>query len=116
MNKRTVWVSQEQHRDTGGREKYDLSSAKVYGDLEYLLTASANPFRPDKLIEELHDKLRNYDADQDSLLLMGNPCVIGWVTAVAAFYGHGVVTQLQWDGRRGLYNPIRCDLLLRPAN
>lgn len=103
-----VYVVQRPHAD-----RFDLSPARAHGDLVYLLSPTANPFRSEPLVEELHQKLRHYRGSQDYLLLLGNPCVIGWVVAIAAHYGGGKVRQLQWDGYLLKYNVIDTDLLLR---
>lgn len=86
--------------------KFDVSAAEVFGELVYLLSAQAAPFSPDPVIAELRTKLAKYNPEHDYLLLIGNPCLIGWTVAVAAHVGAGRVNLLQWSGREGRYLPI----------
>lgn len=89
--------------------KHDLSAAEKFGTLVYLLDAATVPFNPPPVIEELKNKLATYD-DDDYLLLVGNPALIGFATAIAADY-NGRVKLLQWSGRRDCYVPITADVL-----
>jgi hypothetical protein len=111
MIKPIVYVVQNQHKqDQQSGElvpKWDLSPAAEYGELQFLLSPTARPFKPMGIIEELHQKLKGYRPEHDFLLLLGNPCLIGMVVAIAALYGKGSVNLLQWDGRNVKYAPIR---------
>lgn len=103
---RRVFVVQKQHRfDEQKGElvpKFDLTSAEVFGEVVYLLSPTASPFNPEPIIAELAEKLADF-GDQDSLLLVGNPCLIGWATAIAADNNDGFVRMLQWSGRERAY-------------
>lgn len=105
-----VYVVQNQHKqdNTTGElvPKWDLTPATIYGELSFLLSPTARPFKPDSIIEELHAKLKKYDPSKDHLLLLGNPCLIGIVVTIAALYGKGNVRLLQWDGRHSRYSSI----------
>lgn len=108
-----VYVVQNQHRqDEAGqlKPKFDLTSAEEFGQLSFLLSPTARPFRPAPIIAELHQKLRDFRGDTDYLLLLGNPCIIGWTVAIAAQYSGGRVRLLQWDGRNARYGMIDADL------
>ena len=85
--------------------RFDLSPAEKFGELVYLLPPIAVPNRPKEIIHKLQEKLSNF-SDQDYLLLIGNPCFIGWVTAIAAKANRGKVKMLQWNGRRKQYYEI----------
>ena len=102
----TVFVVQDSRRYnklTGQFEKvHDISPAEEHGELRYLLTPTASPFNPDNIIHELHDGLRDF-SDGDHLLLVGNPILIGWATAIAADYNEGRVSVLQWSGKDKRY-------------
>jgi hypothetical protein len=102
----TVFVVQDSRRYnklTGQFEKvHDVSPAKEYGELRYLLTPTASPFNPESIIPELHEGLQDF-GDGDHLLLVGNPILIGWATAIAADYNEGRVSVLQWSGIRNRY-------------
>lgn len=106
----SVYCVQLQHRFDAQSErlvpKYDVSPAADYGDVQYLLSPTAAPFRPEGVIPELHEKLKDFD-DQDFLLLIGNPVLIGLAVAIAASYNNGDVNMLQWSGREQRYISIR---------
>ena len=56
--------------------KFDLTPAERHGQIEYLLSPTASPFRPDALLDELHEKLSTITED-DCLLLAGNQFGLG---------------------------------------
>ena len=85
--------------------KFDLSPAQEYGTLEYLLSPTASPFRPEALLPELHEKLSQF-TEEDYLLLVGNPVLIGLAVCLAADYAGGSVNLLQWSGKAGKYLPV----------
>lgn len=102
----TVFVVQDQrryNRDTGDYEAaFDLSPAEEYGQLSYLLTPTAAPWSPETVLPELWTALGSF-GDGDHLLLVGNPILIGWATAVAADANEGRVGLLQWHGKDRRY-------------
>jgi hypothetical protein len=108
-----VYAIQNQHRwDQGKGEfvpKFDLSSAKQYGDVEYLLTPTAAPFNSGPVVKELKQKL-SWFGDNDSLLLIGNPVLIGCAVAIAAKVNNGRVKVLQWSGTDRRYVAVQLDL------
>lgn len=116
MKNARVLVVQKQHRfdhSTGTLvSKYDLDPARAFGEISYLLGPTAAPFSSAPIITELREKLKDYDGDSDFLLLIGNPCLIGWAVALAAANSGGVVSLLQWSGREQRYLPIRAQNLL----
>ncbi len=109
----TVYVLQDQlHYDEISREmkpKFNLRPAEDYGQIKFLLSPSASPFRCEGIVEELHVKLKDFTED-DYLLLIGNPILIGVVTAIAAKYCE-VITFLQWSGKDNRYLPVTVDTL-----
>jgi len=105
----TVYVVQ-QHRkynkDTGEYVPvFDLEPATEHGQLSFLLSPTAAPFHPETVIPELREALQDFN-DDDHLLLVGNPVLIGWATAIAADYNDGRVSVLQWSGRDQRYIPV----------
>jgi hypothetical protein len=104
----TVFIVQNQqrrsHDNSGFVPRYDFTPAEQYGDLEFLLGPAAGPFRPESIIAELHEKLVSF-SNEDYLVLVGNPCIIGWAVAIAADYNDGDLRLLQWG--RGRYQVIR---------
>ena len=111
--KSRVFIVQRQHKyDPATSDlvpKYDLSSAVQYGELVYLLSPTAGPFNTDSIVTELQRKLSDY-TDKDYLLLIGNPCLIGWTVAIAAQKTGGLVILLQWSGKDQRYIPIEAQL------
>lgn len=88
------------------RPKYDFRPAEKFGDLVFLLSPIAVPNNPRETIAKLQKKLSNF-TDADYLLLVGNPCFIGWASTVAAASNEGRVKMLQWNGRRKRYYEIK---------
>ena len=110
----TVWLVQNQHmmdKQTGQLvPKYNIESLKEYGTLRFLLSPNASPFNTKFIIKALHEQLANF-TDKDSLVLMGNPALIGFAVAIAAMYNDGRVNLLQWNGTAQRHLPIEADLL-----
>ena len=108
-----VYIVQDQQRmsrHTGRLErKFDFSSAERFGRLVSLLSPTAKPFQPQSVIPDLREKLRGF-SDEDFLLLVGSPVLIGFAVAVAADVNEGRVRLLQWSGERGEYTPISANL------
>ena len=109
-----VFVVQRQQRwDVPRQElvdKFNISSAESFGTVVYLLSPKAAPFNSKHVIDELHDKLKDYSA-KDYLLLIGNPCLIGFAVAIAANQDDlGVVNLLQWSGKEQKYLSVQAQL------
>lgn len=85
--------------------KFDLSSAEKYGELVYVLSPTAAPWAADSIMADIRDKLEDFQTT-DFLLLIGNPVLIGLVSAVAADMA-GRVQFLQWSGRQQSYIPVQ---------
>lgn len=107
----SVYIVQNPHTKRGNNliPKYDFKPAEEYGELIHLLSPSAKPFASTSVVHELQAKLKNYTSD-DYLLLVGNPCLIGFATAIASDANDGFVNLLQWNGRQGKYVVIEADL------
>lgn len=91
--------------------KFELGPAEEFGELVYLLSPTAGPFNPESILRDLHRILVDYDHTKDHLLLIGNPCLIGWAVSVAAQYGDGYVATLQWSGKDKKYMSVTADLM-----
>lgn len=107
----TVYAVQKQMRfDHEKRELVprftSIHKAERWGKLVYLLSPSAHPFNPELVLGDLHEKLMDF-SDDDQLLLIGNPALLGMATTIAAHYNEGRVRFLQWSGRHGEYTEIR---------
>lgn len=82
-----------------------INKAERWGQIVYLLSPSAHPFNPDLVLGDMHEKLSDF-SDDDHLLLIGNPGLIGMATTIAAWYNNGSVKLLQWSGRHNEYTEI----------
>lgn len=108
----TVYVVQiPRRRDAMGewQEVHDITTARAFGPIVELLPPDARPNgNAVQLVDLLHKRLENYDADKDHLLCLGNPALIGWATAIAADYGEGRVRLLCWQ--RSAYEEVTAQL------
>ncbi len=111
MSSRVFVIQDQQQKNEEGilESKFDLSSAERFGKLVYLLSPTARPFSPEHVVEALHEKLQDY-SDIDHLLLVGNPCIIGFAVAVASDVNKGRVNVLQWSGKNRDYISVRANL------
>ena len=109
-----VYVVQNQHRWDRDKQrfepKFDLTPAEEFGELVYLLSPTAAPFRPEPIIQELREKLKDYQ-EGDHLLLVGNPVLIGFAVTVAADVNGGRVSLLQWSGKDQRYIAVEAQKL-----
>lgn len=93
----------------GWVSKYDLSPAKVYGELIYLLRPG-NIYR-DKLQaakEHLHEVLGDYGPD-DHILAVGDPVAIAMACKIAAEKNDGKISLLKFDRQSGEYDAYFID-------
>lgn len=99
-----------QRRDTmtGDKVPFDLSPAEEYGQLVPLLGPRATPYNTEAIIQELRLGLRDY-TENDYLLLVGNPVLIGIASAICASKAH-TVQFLQWSGRERRYLRLRAPM------
>jgi len=113
-----VFVVQNSHKlntQTGSLEpKYNLDAAREFGEIVYLLSPTASPFHSQPIIEELQSKLIEYN-DDDKLLLIGNPVLMGLAVAIAADANDGKVSLLQWNGKSQKYIEVNIDNLFYPV-
>jgi len=98
-----VFVTQE-------NPKVDILPATKWGELNSL----ASPFdqvlmNPGRIVSQLRRKLRWFD-DEDWLLAMGDPAIIGIAFAIAADVNSGRVNLLKWDRMEKSYYPVHVSL------
>ncbi len=114
MAKRVFIIQEPVKRNskTGSfRPKFDMRSAEKFGTFVYLLSPVCDPSNPEETIAQLRKKLQGFCND-DALLLVGNPCFIGWATAIASDINDGQVRMLQWSGHSKNYFEVSCDGLI----
>lgn len=112
MSHPRVFVVQNTHQmneSSGSLEpKFNLQPAAEFGELIFLVSPTARPFRSEVLIKEMREKLEDF-SDDDYLLLIGNPSLMGFATAIAAIQNQGRVKVLQWSGKYRRYEAIEAD-------
>lgn len=112
MNSRVfvVQIAQKLSQDRSRFEpKFDVRRAELYGRIVELLSPTARPFSSEHCVGVLREKLADF-SDDDYLLLIGNPALIGFATAIASAANNGRVKLLQWSGAHKKYLPIEADL------
>ena len=89
----------------------DLSPAREYGELRFILREWENPFNDvQATVAEVRRVLEGEDfGPEDWLLLVGNPCLIGIVSAVATDLV-AELRMLQWDRAHHRYLPVTAQL------
>jgi hypothetical protein len=89
----------------------DFSDAERYGKIKYLLPDNFQIARSPVIAEDkLKRKLAAFN-DEDYLVLIGDPIIIGLATLIAGRANNGRVKALKWDRRDGgHYIPIQLDL------
>jgi hypothetical protein len=108
----TVYVVQDTKtvdpKDGVLKPKFDFTPALEHGELSFLLSPNASPFNLPPVIEELHERLSDFN-DEDFLLLVGSPVLLGLCVAIAADFNDGRVGMLQWSGAKRAYIPVRAE-------
>lgn len=108
-----VYIVQKQMRYDPAKRglvpRFNLEPARQYGDLKFLLDSQATPLSPDTTVACLQERLREF-SENDYLLLVGNPCLMGWACAMAAEKAGGVLQLLQWHSAEKRYIPVRAEL------
>jgi len=108
----TVYVVQESMRKVNGewRRIHDLTPALVYGKIKIMVSGDQYlPLSIQPIIWEFKKKLKNF-SDEDFLLLVGDPVLIGIATAIASDINRGIVNFLKWDRETSAYVNIDADL------
>ncbi len=102
-----VYVTQipERRDPSTGRmaPMYDVSGARVFGDIVVLCPPQASQF-PLDLLTTLRYQLRNYTSG-DYVLLLGDPIAIA-MTLRVIFEKGGVVQVLRWNRYTRSYVPV----------
>ena len=96
----TVYVVQE-------NPKVDIISATKYGELIPLANQTEQlHLNPSRIISQFKRKLTKF-SDNDYLLLLGDPALIGVAVTVASDVNNGKVTVLKWDRIEKMYYPVK---------
>ncbi|HEY6327444.1 MAG TPA: hypothetical protein VIW73_13150 [Candidatus Cybelea sp.] len=102
-----------------GRVSIDLRPAERFGRLRYLTEPGDDHPRGDEvqdLIDELERGLAGFTQD-DFLVPVGHPAIIGVACTIAAAASGGRVTMLRWNRTLRRYEPLLVDLarFIRPS-
>jgi sugar/nucleoside kinase (ribokinase family) len=94
---------------------HNISPAERFGTLTFILNPRATIQRPAEVIAKMDLILAGY-RDEDYLLLIGHPALIGWATAIAAANNGGRVNLLVWSSKDRDYSPVSAHLPIRHAS
>ena len=98
--KMTVYVTQENPR-------MDILSAREYGELAPLTSPQEQiHLSPGRVVAHIKRRLQHFN-DDDWLLPMGDPAIIGVAFAVAADINNGRINLLKWDKFERTYYPVK---------
>lgn len=100
----TVFVVQEQ-------PKFDISPALKFGDIKTILPPGDTNFSYQFIVQKLHAALSEM-AEDDYLLLTGDPVAIGLTVAIASQYvePNQPIKMLKWLQREMRYLPISVNI------
>ncbi len=95
--------------------RYDLTPAERWGKLRFILDSKTTLHRPEVIIAKMNLILAGF-TDDDYLLPIGNPVLIGWAMALAAAHNGGKVAVLVWSSRDQRYTPAvsRLPIAIQP--
>ncbi len=90
--------------------RVDIVSATKWGELVPLADHRDQlHINADQIVEQLRNKLKGFDND-DWLLAIGDPAIIGVAFAIASSLNSGKVNILKWDKIERMYYPVRLDV------
>jgi hypothetical protein len=88
---------------------FDLTPAYHYGDVEILLQSKQTGLNTTPIIQLLREKLQDF-CDDDYILPVGDPTIIGIVSALVSDINQGRFKILKWEKRQRIYIPIQVDI------
>jgi len=93
---------------------FDISGALKFGEIEVLTKHGHSLVVSEPVVSMLREKLVDY-CDDDYILPIGDPLMIGVVVAIAADINSGFVRMLKWDKRTRDYLVMPVDIYGNPA-
>ena len=110
MKEKIVYVIQEIPGTQAGNPKINIIGASKYGKFKFLLPElSQIIFSPGPLVFKLRKGLRDFK-EGDSLLLIGDPALIGVACSIVSDITNGKYNLLKWDKQERKYYPIAINL------
>ena len=105
-----VYVIQEVAGTQSGNPKINIMGASNYGKIKFLLPEfSQIIFSPGPLVFKLRKGLKDFK-EGDSLLLIGDPALIGVACSIVSDITNGKYNLLKWDKQERKYYPIQINL------
>ena len=105
-----VYVIQEVAGTQSGNPKINIMGASNYGKIKFLLPEfSQIIFSPGPLVFKLRKGLKDFK-EGDSLLLIGDPALIGVACSIVSDITNGKYNLLKWDKQERKYYPITINL------
>ena len=105
-----VYVIQEVAGTQSGNPKINIMGASNYGKIKFLLPEfSQIIFSPGPLVFKLRKGLKDFK-EGDSLLLIGDPALIGVACSIVSDITNGKYNLLKWDKQERKYYPIAINL------
>ena len=107
-----VWVVQDQKRVINGQlvSTHDTQPAEEHGHREYILDHNVRPWHSEEIVRQCNDRLGEFHADRDFVLLIGSPvsCSIAFAAALRAASLHDAshVRLLYWNSKHRGYEVI----------
>tara|TARA_R110000751_G_scaffold131655_4_gene234026 strand:- start:984 stop:1292 length:309 start_codon:yes stop_codon:yes gene_type:complete len=90
----------------------DFSSADKYGDLKSIVPYHEQiALSPGPVVFQANKILKNF-SDDDYLLLVGDPSIIGACCALASRHNNGRYKVLKWDRLDSRYYPIEFNIVI----
>lgn len=90
--------------------KKNLTRAKEYGQLVILMPPNQVTFDSSFAVDMMEKKLKDFDYDEDFLLLVGDPVLIAIASAIVAGVTGGIFKVLKWDRLESDYNALDIDV------
>jgi len=91
-------------------EGKNITSALKYGEIKPLIASDKQiGFSAGAITRLLDIKLSDF-CDEDYLLLLGDPVIIGVAVAIATKWNNGRAKLLKWDRQSHLYYPVSIDI------
>jgi hypothetical protein len=101
-----VFLPQVVEKFNQSRERFepvfDLSTATVFGSLTPILNPTDNPIYLARLTARIRDGLKDFDADRDFFLAIGDPSMIA-VCAGLILRRQSCFKMLKWDKKMSRY-------------
>ena len=89
--------------------KFSIDAADEYGEVKVLLPYGNVAMAPQPMVVSLRSQLKDFN-DEDYILPVGDPAIIGAAIAVAAEFNNGRVKVLKWRGKQHRYTTLKMNL------